>query len=59
MFKKMKINLFNMIVFSIVFICTIIFSLFAVSFSNLYFILLSAGISLLIFTISNIKGKEE
>lgn len=59
MFKKMKINLFNIIVFSIVFICTIIFSLFAVSFSNLYFILLSAGISLLIFTISNIKGKEE
>lgn len=59
MLKQMKFNIFNIIVLSIVFICTIIFSLFAVSFSNLYFILLSAGISLLIFTIGNIKGKEE
>ena len=59
MLKKMKKNTFNICILLIVFTMTILFSLFSVSFNNLYFILLSAGLSLLIFTISNIKKREE
>ena len=58
MLIKMKKKPFNLIVFSIVFVLLIIFELFSVNFSSLYFIILGGLINIFIVYLSNFKKKE-
>lgn len=58
MLKKIKKSAFTITVMSITFACMIAFSLFAVNFSSIFYILLSGGIGLLIYAIRYIKSKK-
>ena len=58
MLKKITKNAFNIIVMSITFTCMISFSLFSISFSSIFYILISGGIGLLIYSIRYIKKKK-
>ena len=58
MLIKMKKKLFNVITFSFVFVLLIIFELFSVNFSSLYFIILGGLINIFIVYLSNFKKKE-
>lgn len=58
MLKKIKKNAFNVIVMSTTFVCMIAFSLFAVSFSSIFYILISGSVGLLIYGIGCIKKKK-
>lgn len=59
MFLKMKKNVFNIIVFSIIFILMIIFELFSISFSSIFLILIGGLISIIIFSIQTFNKKED
>ncbi|MBE6750140.1 MAG: chromate transporter [Ruminococcaceae bacterium] len=59
MFIKMKKKPYGLIAFSIVFISMILFELFAVSFSAVYFILLGGIAGIVIYSILNIGEKEK
>lgn len=59
MLKKLEKKLFNYIVFGLVIICIILFGLFSVNFSSIYYILISAILSLMINLIIKIKTKEQ
>lgn len=59
MLVKMKKRIFNVIVFSIVFILMIVFELFSINFSSI-FLIISGGIaSIILSSILSIKKKEE
>ena len=58
MLKKIKKSAFTITVMSATFACMIAFSLFAVNFSSIFYILLSGGIGLLIYAIRYIKSKK-
>ena len=58
MLKKIKKSAFTITVMSATFACMIAFSLFAVNFSSIFYILLSGGIGLLIYAIRYIKIKK-
>lgn len=59
MLVKMKKRIFNIIVFSIVFILMIVFELFSIDFSSI-FLIISGGIaSIILSSILSIKKKEE
>lgn len=59
MLVKMKKRVFNIIVFSIVFILMIVFELFSIDFSSI-FLIISGGIaSIILSSILSIKKKEE
>lgn len=55
MLIKMKKTVFNVLTFSIVFILMIVFELFSISFSALYFILIGGFISILITILSSLR----
>jgi chromate transporter len=57
MFKKLEKNIFNYIVFSITAILVIVFSLFAINFSTIYYILISVTLSLAI-SLIKIRSKK-
>ena len=59
MLKQMKKDATNIIVASAVFICMMAFSLFAVKFSSVFYILISGAIGLLIYSIGYFKSKNE
>lgn len=62
MLKKMKKTAFNIIVACATFVCMLCFSLFSVTFSSIFYILISASLGLLLYTIGYIKtknGKED
>ena len=59
MLKKLEKNVFNYIVFSLTMICVILFSLFSVKFSSIYYILIVAIISLMINFIIKIRNKNK
>ncbi len=59
MFLKMKKNIFNIIVSLIVFVLVIVFELFSVNFSSLYFILGGGIISIFINALSSLKKKGD
>lgn len=59
MLYKMKKNIFNVITFSIVFTLMIVFELFSVDFSSIYFILLGGLTSIVIYIISSCKKRED
>lgn len=58
MLKKMKKSVFSIAVLSITFVCMVAFSLFAVSFSSIFYILISGSLGLFIYTIGYIKKRK-
>ena len=58
MLKKIKKNPFTVSVTLITFVCMVIFGLFAVNFSSVFYILISGIFGLLIYAIGYIKGKK-
>lgn len=62
MIIKLKKSVFNIIVFSAVFILMILFTLFSVDFSSIFYILISAALGALIYSVAYLKrraGKED
>lgn len=59
LFKKMKKNVFNIIVMSITFILVVLFSILDVSFSSIFYILISGCLGLFVYLIGSIKSKKE
>ena len=57
MFKKIKKNIFDVIVATIVLICLIVFSLLSISVSTIYYILVCGLMGLIIYFIGFIKSK--
>ena len=58
MLKKIKKTVFTVIVATLTFVCMLLFSLFAVSFSSIFYILISGGAGLLLYAIGYIKSKK-
>ena len=58
MLKKMKKKPFNIIVMSATFLCMVAFGVFAVSFSSIFYILISGFVGLLIYLIGYFKSKK-
>ena len=58
MLKKMKKKPFNLIVMSATFLCMVAFGVFAVSFSSIFYILISGFVGLLIYLIGYFKTKK-
>jgi len=60
MLKQMKKTAFNMIIISITLICMIVFSLFAVKFSTIFYILISGACGVAVYLLSKIRkeGKQ-
>ena len=58
MLKKMKKKPFNIIVLSATFLCMVAFGVFAVSFSSIFYILISGFVGLLIYLIGYFKSKK-
>lgn len=59
LFKKMKKNIFNIIVVSVTFVIVILFSLFGISFSSIFYILISGCLGLVIYLIGALKEKQK
>ena len=59
MFKKLKKTVFNMVLLILTFSCMVTFSLFSVSFSSIFYILISAFIGLLVYLIANQVKKDK
>ena len=58
MLLKMKKNAFNLISLSVTLVCMILFSLFSVRFSSIFYILIGGGIGALIYTVGYLHGKK-
>ena len=58
MLKKIKKTVFNVAVMLITFCAMILFSLFSVSFSSIFYILIFGLVSLLIYTVEYLKNKS-
>lgn len=58
MFKHLEFNVFNTVLFSITFILLIVFSLFAISFSTIFYILAGGFIGVTLFLVSYFKKKS-
>ena len=58
MLKKMKKKPFNLIVMSATFLCMAAFGVFAVSFSSIFYILISGFVGLLVYLIGYFKSKK-
>ena len=59
MLKQMKKTTFNMIIISITLICMIVFSLFAVKFSTIFYILISGACGVAIYLLGKIRKEEK
>ena len=59
MLKQMKKTPFNIIILSAVIICMVVFSVLSVSFSTIFYILISGGIGLLIYLVSLLRKRKE
>ena len=59
MLKQMKKTTFNMIIISITLICMIVFSLFAVKFSTIFYILLSGACGVAVYLLGKIRKKKK
>ncbi len=59
MFKGLKKDAFSRTLFSLTIVCMIVFSLFAVKFSSIFYILISGALGLLLWGIRNRKKGEE
>ena len=58
MFKKLKKNVFNITIFLAVTLCMILFSVSAVSFSTIFYIVICGGIGVLVYLIGILRKKE-
>ena len=58
MLKKIKKTPFNITVLSVTFISMVTFSIFAVSFSSIFYILIFGSIGLLVYSLKQIRIKE-
>ena len=59
MLKQMKKTAFNVIIISITLICTVIFSLFAVKFSTIFYILLSGACGVAVYLLGKIRKEKK
>ena len=59
MLKQMRITVFNILVLSTVIICMVAFSVFSVSFSTIFYILISGGIGLFMYLIGLLRKRKE
>ena len=59
MLKQMKKTAFNMIIISITLICMIVFSLFAVKFSTIFYILISGTCGVAVYLLGKIRKEEK
>ena len=59
MLKQMKKTTFNMIIISLTLICMIVFSLFAVKFSTIFYILISGACGVAIYLLGKIRKEEK
>ena len=59
MLKQMKKTAFNVIIISITLICTVIFSLFAVKFSTIFYILVSGICGVVVYLIGKIRKEKK
>ena len=59
MLTKIKKSVFNVLVMTVTFLCMVLFSVFAVSFSSIFYILISGALGLLVYTVGYIKGKKQ
>ena len=59
MLKQMKKTTFSMIIISITLICMIVFSLFAVKFSTIFYILISGACGVAVYLLGKIRKEEK
>ena len=59
MLKQIKKTIFNIIIFSITLICMIVFSLFAVKFSTIFYILISGACGVAVYLLCKIRKEEK
>ena len=59
MLKQMKKTVFNMIIISITLICMVVFSLFAVKFSTIFYILLSGACGVAVYLLGKIRKEKK
>ena len=59
MLKQMKKTIFNMIIISITLICMIVFSLFSVKFSTIFYILISGACGVTVYLLGKIRKEEK
>ena len=58
-FKGLKKDLFNIVIFSATAVCMICFSVFAVEFSTIFYVLISGSIGVFAFLLGKLSKKEE
>ena len=59
MLKQMKKTVFNMIIISITLICMVVFSLFAVKFSTVFYILISGICGVVVYLIGKVRKEKK
>ena len=59
MLKQMKKTTFNIIIISITIICMVIFSLFSVKFSTIFYILISGACGVVVYLLGKLKKEEK
>ena len=59
MLKQMKKTAFNIIIISITVICMVVFSLFSVKFSTIFYILISGACGVMVYLLGRIKKGEK
>ena len=59
MLKQMKKTAFNIRILSAVILCMVAFSVFSLSFSTIFYILISGGIGIFVYALGLLRGKGE
>ena len=59
MLTHMKKNAFNVIILSITFLCMVVFSLFAVNFSTIFYIMISGACGVVVYLLGKIRKEEK
>ena len=59
MLKKLEKSVLNLTVFGVVFVCMILFSLLSVSFSSVFYILISAAIGVFVYSLGYFRNKAK
>ena len=59
MLVHMKKNAFNIIIISITLVCMVVFSLFAVKFSTIFYIMISGACGVVVYLLSKIRKEEK
>ena len=59
MLKQMKKNVFNMIIILVTLVCMVVFSLFAVKFSTIFYILISGICGVVVYLIGKVRREKK